>query len=324
MGQMHSDAPESLRVSRVWSFHVVPHTSSSLTELNLCCLPWSNTQCCAVQWDCPKNNWKTSVGRMSVISRKEFEDILTQKVFPLSRPRQEDCGLNYGVVCLWQCWTTRITFEVAKVRLPESAQHFTTRRYVPDSVCLAVSDGPSFTCASAASQFVLALLAIFSLITSACCVAGLKQRKDMLWYCLIMLWWSLMEHVWADDEQDWFQVCLLLSMSCSFGTCKDYQVHRDFDEMDDGPRKFGMMRCPSFSSLLEYTGSSTIPWQIVRSTSSIQLQPILVGNKNNLYADTAKYRKTNTVSHYSHTAHKRYKLYKCVFFLFMSICIGNI
>lgn len=29
-------------------------------------------------------------GRMSVISRKEFEDILTQKVFPLSRPRQED------------------------------------------------------------------------------------------------------------------------------------------------------------------------------------------------------------------------------------------
>ena len=93
---------------------------------------------------------KTSVGRMSVISRKEFEDILTQKAFPLSRPRQEDCGLNYGVVCCGSAGQSRITFEVAKVRLPESAQHFTTRRYVPDSVCLAVSDGPSFTCASTA------------------------------------------------------------------------------------------------------------------------------------------------------------------------------
>lgn len=164
---------------------------------------------------------------------------------------------------------------------------------------------------------VLALLAIFSLITSACCVAGLKQRNDMLWYCFDLLWWSLMEHVWADDEQVWFQVCLLLSMSGSFGTCKDYQVHRDFDEMDDGPRKFGMMRCPSFSSLLGYTGSSTIPWHL-------QLLPLLLNCQVYFeYPVATEYRKTNTVSHYSHTAHKRYKLYKCVFFLVMSIRIGN-
>lgn len=29
--------------------------------------------------------------RISVISRKDFDDILSQKTFPLSRPRQEDC-----------------------------------------------------------------------------------------------------------------------------------------------------------------------------------------------------------------------------------------
>ena len=65
---------------------------------------------------------KTSMGRMSVISRKEFEDMLTQKAFPLSRPRQEDSGLNHGVVCCGRVKPFWNTYGVAKVRRPESGQ----------------------------------------------------------------------------------------------------------------------------------------------------------------------------------------------------------
>ena len=92
---MHQNLWEFLVFGRSMSFLILPQAWRNL----ICAVFHGATPNAVLCNETVPKQLKTSVGRMSVISRKEFEDILTQKVFPLSRPRQEDCGLNYGVVC---------------------------------------------------------------------------------------------------------------------------------------------------------------------------------------------------------------------------------
>ena len=139
--------------------------------------------------------------RISVISRKEFEEVLSQKAFPLSRPRQEDC--EFGL-----CTAAHCRLEIGHV----------------------------------VSACYNSLKAMF------CSNKQVHFGEAMSWYdqkrLLEMIQISRAAAFWA--------------YACPF--IKDYQVHRDFDEMDDGPRKFGM-RCKN--DVLSHNWVTTMAWSFI-------------------------------------------------------------